>query len=142
MMQFNQATDYAFRALLHLAELPDGTVVSSRSLAEEQAIPLRFLLKITRSLIQAGLVRSYRGTEGGIELARSASQISLWDIVVAMEGPVAIHRCLAEREACSKNCTAECPVHAALGRLQEDFVKGLKAVTLASLLAQRSVESV
>jgi Rrf2 family protein len=137
MMQLNQATDYAFRVMLHLAGLPEASVVSTRVLAVEQVIPLRFLLKLMRSLIAAGLVKSYRGTEGGFRLARAAAQISLWDIIVAMEGPVAIHRCLAEREACHKNCTEECPVHATLGKLQEEFVKGLQAATLTSLLDQR-----
>jgi len=140
MMQLNQATDYAFRAMLHLAFLPEGTVVSTRTLAAEQTIPLRFLLKIMRSLIRAGLVKSYRGTEGGFGLARSAAEINLWDIIVALEGPVAIHRCLAEREACNKNCSQECPVHATLGKLQGELVKGLQAATLTSLLAQKRVK--
>lgn len=136
-MQLNQATDYAFRSVLHLAALPEGSVVSTRSLASREVIPLRFLLKIMPSLVRAGLVKSYRGAEGGVGLARTPAEISLWDIIVAMEGPVAIHRCLAEREACSKNCSEECPVHAALGKLQAELIKGLKSATMASLLAPK-----
>lgn len=136
-MQFNQATDYAFRAMLHMAGLVPGSVVSTLALAESEAIPQRFLMKIMRALHQAGLIRSYRGAEGGFALARPAGEISLLDIVEAMEGPVAIHRCLGDREACNKHCSYECPVHATLGRLQNQLVTGLKQATLLSLLAEK-----
>ncbi len=138
-MQLNQATDYAFRTMLHLAGLAPGTVVNTQEVAEQQSIPPRFLLKVMRLLRHAGLIRSYRGVEGGYALTRPAREISLLDIVEAMEGPVAIHRCLSEREACNKHCTAECPVHAALGRLQAQFIEGLRQNTLASLLAENGV---
>jgi len=136
-MQFNQATDYAFRAVLHLAQLPPDTVVNGQTLATKEAIPSRFLLKIMRTLIQAGLVRSYRGVEGGFGLARAADEISLLDIVQAMEGPVAVHRCLADRQACNKHCCQECPIHAALGGLQETFVDGLRCMTMTKLIKQQ-----
>lgn len=136
-MQLNQATDYAFRAVLHLAQAPPGAVISAQALAVEEAIPPRFLLKIMRALTQAGLVASHRGVEGGYSLAKPADAISLLDIIAAMEGPVAIHRCLAEREACNKHCQEECPVHATLGRLQKQLVAGLKQATVASLLAEK-----
>jgi len=138
-MQFNQATDYAFRTALHLAQLPPDSVVNGQTLAAKEAIPPRFLLKIMRSLIQAGLVRSYRGVEGGFGLARPSDEISLLDIVIAMEGPIAIHRCLADRQACNKHCCQECPVHATLGRLQETFVDGLRDMTLTKLIEQQRI---
>ncbi|MDR3563209.1 MAG: Rrf2 family transcriptional regulator [Negativicutes bacterium] len=137
MIQFNQATDYAFRTMMHLAELPPGAVVSAPLLAQEEVIPPRFLLKIMRLLTQAGLVKSYRGVEGGFGLAKAAEEISLGDIVVAMEGPLAIHRCLAERDSCNKHCAEECPVHAVLGKLQSDLAAGLHQAKLTSLLAQK-----
>jgi Rrf2 family protein len=136
-MQLNQATDYAFRAMLHLAHLPQGSIASTQTLAESEAIPQRFLLKIMRALNQAGLIKSYRGVEGGFALARPAADISLLDIITAMEGPVAIHRCLGEREACNKHCSHECPVHATLRRLQDELVAGLGAATLAALVEQK-----
>ncbi len=136
-MQLNQATDYAFRAVLHLASLPAGAVVSARELAEAQAIPPRFVLKIMHALTRAGLVESRRGPAGGFGLARPAAEISLLDVIEALEGPVAIHRCLAEREACNKHCTSECPVHAALRGLQDGLVAGLRRATFASLVAKK-----
>lgn len=136
-MQLNQATDYAFRAMLHMSELAPGTIINTQVLAESEAIPPRFLLKIMRALQQAGLIRSHRGVEGGFTLARSAGEISLLDIIEAMEGPVAIHRCLGDREACNKHCTNECVVHATLGRLQDQLTDGLRRATLLSLQAEK-----
>jgi Rrf2 family protein len=132
-MQLNQATDYAFRAVLFLAKVPPGRVVKAQVVAVEEAIPLRFLLKIMRLLVKAGLVVSFRGVDGGFALGKPATQISLLTIIEAMEGPVAIHRCLAQRDACNKQCTRECPVHAALHQLQNQLVFGLQAITMASL---------
>lgn len=136
-MQLNQATDYAFRAMLHMGGLAPGTVVSTQTLAENEAIPPRFLLKIMRSLHQAGLIHSHRGAEGGFSLARPAGEISLLDIIEAMEGPVAIHRCLGDRESCNKHCSHECPVHATLAKLQEQLVAGLRQATLLSLVEKK-----
>lgn len=135
-MQFNQATDYAFRTMLHMGALASGTVVSTQQLAEEEKIPPRFLPKIMRALRQAGLICSYRGVAGGFALAKPADSITLLDIVEAMEGPVAIHRCLGERDACSKRCTSECPVHATLGRLQSELIAGLRQAKLTTLVAE------
>ncbi|MDT8900476.1 RrF2 family transcriptional regulator [Anaeroselena agilis] len=136
-MQFNQATDYAFRAMLHLAARPPGSIVSIQQLAASEAIPPRFLQKITRPLGKAGLIRSHRGVEGGFALARPAEEISLLDIITAVEGKLVVHRCLAEREACNKHCTEECPVHATLARLQAQLVAGLRQANLAALVAEQ-----
>lgn len=135
-MQLNQATDYAFRAVLYMAMQVPGAVISGKSLAAKQAIPQRFVLKIMHSLTKAGLTKSHRGSGGGFSLARPAAGITLYDVVVAMEGPPAIHRCLAEREWCNRHCTAECPVHRALAGLQEQLVSGLRAANFAALADQ------
>lgn len=135
-MQFNQATDYAFRTVLHLAALPAGTVVAAQTIADEEKIPVRFLLKIMRSLTAAGIVKSYRGVVGGYGLGRQAGEITLLDVIEAMEGPIAIHRCLAERTACNKHCTEECPVHRNLAIIQDQFVAALRSLDFATLVAQ------
>jgi Rrf2 family protein len=136
-LQLNQATDYAFRAMLYLAQLPPDAVVKAQVLAEAEVIPMRFLLKILHSLVRAGLVISYRGSEGGFMLAKPATKISLFDVITAMEGPVTIHRCLIEREACNKHCSQECPVHESLHELQDQFVEGLRKITFASLVNRK-----
>lgn len=132
-MQLNQATDYAFRAVLHLAKLPHNTIVNGQTLAEKEQIPQRFLLKIMRSLTGAGIIKSYRGVDGGFSLAKEAGEITLLSVIEAMEGTLSIHRCLAERSACHKNCTYQCPVHDALESVQDQLVFALANIDFASL---------
>lgn len=135
-MQLNQATDYALRVVLHLAGRPFGECVNSNTIAMQQNIPPRFLQKIMRSLIKAGLIKSLRGVDGGFVLIRHPEAITLLDVITAMEGPIAIHQCLAERAACNKHCTPKCPVHAALDEIQDQFIAALQNVDFASLVAK------
>lgn len=76
-MRLNQATDYAFRMVLYLAICPEGTKITGAALAAKQNIPERFLLKIMRSLTAAGIMKSYRGVEGGFALQREPKDITL-----------------------------------------------------------------
>ena len=133
-MQFNQATDYAFRVILHLASAPEGDIVNSQTIAEEQNIPVGFLQKIMRSLTQGEVVKSYRGIDGGFALAKPAKEISLLDIITIMEGPIDLQRCLKENSSCSKGCALQCPVHEALAVIQNDFTQALGNVTFAGML--------
>lgn len=132
-VQFNQATDYAFRVILHLAASPPGEIVNGQTIAQREQIPLGFLQKIMRALAGGGLVRSYRGAEGGFQLAKDSGDISLLDVVTIMEGQVNIHRCLDEKESCNKRCGNMCPVHDALAHIQRGFVEGLGKVRFSQL---------
>lgn len=132
-MQLNQATDYAFRVVLYLSGLPFGEVVRGLTIAQSQNIPPRFLQKIMRLLAAAGLIKSYRGVVGGFSLAKRAEEITLYDVIVAMEGPLGIHRCLAERNVCNRHCSEECPVHQELAAVQDSLAASLASVTFAAL---------
>jgi Rrf2 family protein len=81
-------TDYAVRALLELALANDGPVKGER-LAQAQTIPLKFLENILTDLRHAGIVRAQRGAEGGYWLARSADQVTLGEVIRAVDGPLA-----------------------------------------------------
>lgn len=136
-MQLNQATDYAFRVVLYLTGLPSGEVASGQTIAESQNIPPRFLQKIMRLLAAGGLVKSYRGVVGGFTLARAARDITLYDVIVAMEGPLGIHRCLTDRKLCNRDCAQVCPVHKALSGIQDRLAAELAGVTFAALAADK-----
>jgi Rrf2 family protein len=79
-MQLNQATDYALRAVMYLVNSSPQEAVPAQIIAESEEIPMRFLLKIMRSLIQAGIIKSYRGIEGGYALAQPPAEITLLDV--------------------------------------------------------------
>ncbi|MBC8015613.1 MAG: Rrf2 family transcriptional regulator [Sporomusaceae bacterium] len=139
-MQFNQATDYAFRVIMHLATLPEGAIVNSQIIAEQQNIPVGFLQKVMRALTQGEVVKSYRGIDGGFALAKSAANISLLEIITVMEGPIDLQRCLKDNNNCSKGCAPLCPVHAALAVIQTDFTQALGKVNFAELTKEDNRE--
>jgi Rrf2 family protein len=82
-------TDYALRAALELAAAPDEKPVKGERIATAQAIPLRFLENILMQLRHAGLVDSRRGAEGGYRLARPPAEVTLADVIRAIDGPLA-----------------------------------------------------
>jgi Rrf2 family protein len=91
-MRVSAKVDYAIRALAELAAAPAGPPVKGERLAEAQAIPLKFLENILTELRRAEIVASHRGVDGGYRLARPADEISLADVIRAVEGPIATVR--------------------------------------------------
>ncbi|SHK93925.1 RrF2 family transcriptional regulator [Desulforamulus aeronauticus] len=132
-MKLNQATDYAFRAVYYLSGLPKGQLVEAKLIAETEKIPLRFLLKILRSLAAAGIVESYRGVSGGYTLAKEPREITMKDVVEAVEGPIELNRCLVDPGECNKNHTAHCPLHQALFSIRQTLNKELASYNFADL---------
>ena len=88
-MRISAKTDYAIRAGAELAAAPQGRWVKTECVSNTQNIPLPFLLNILAELRTAGLVRSRRGVDGGYQLARPATSITVADIIRAVDGPLA-----------------------------------------------------
>ncbi|MCZ3385519.1 MAG: Rrf2 family transcriptional regulator [Actinomycetia bacterium] len=90
-MHVSAKVDYAMRALLVIARESgeNGALIKGEHLASQQDIPARFLEGILRQLRQAGIIASQRGADGGYRLARSASAITVADVVRALDGPLA-----------------------------------------------------
>jgi Rrf2 family protein len=89
IVRISAKTDYAIRAALELAVAPEQVWVKTESVAQQQGIPLPFLLNILAELRTAGLVQSRRGAEGGYRLARPADTIVVADVIRAIDGPLA-----------------------------------------------------
>ncbi len=87
-MRISRTSMYAISAMIQLAELPPGIPFPCSQMAKTGEMPERFLLQILRILVNHGLLESTRGTEGGYSLARPASQISLLQILEAVDGPL------------------------------------------------------
>jgi len=133
-MNINQATDYGFRAVLFLAQQPNGEVVEAQTIANSQVVPMRFLLKIMPSLIKAGIVRSQRGVGGGYALARNPKDITLLNVVEAIEGPIYLNRCLMDEDLCSKQGPPSCQVHQALADIQKRLSNDFDSYNFADLM--------
>jgi Rrf2 family protein len=88
-MRISAKADYAVRAAVELAAADDEKPVKAERIATAQAIPLNFLENILGELRHAGIVRSHRGAEGGFRLAKPANEITIADIIRAVEGPLA-----------------------------------------------------
>ncbi|MGZ4182721.1 MAG: RrF2 family transcriptional regulator [Solirubrobacteraceae bacterium] len=88
-MRISAKADYAVRAAVELAGIADERPVKAERIATAQEIPLNFLENILGELRHAGIVRSHRGADGGFRLARPADQVSIADIIRAVEGPLA-----------------------------------------------------
>jgi len=132
-LRLTNAADYAIRSMLYIASLPEGRVVLRSEVAETQNIPSSFMAKILRGLVRAGLLRSSRGVHGGFALAHPAADISLLDVVEAIEGPVALTQCIPDPEACEH--AANCPANAVWLRVQEQIAAVLKDATLEVLVS-------
>lgn len=87
-MKLSRTVSYAVQAVLQLAELEPTTPVPCSRLAAEGKMPERFLLQILRNLVTHGILRSTRGVDGGYALMRPAAEISLLDLIEAIEGPL------------------------------------------------------
>lgn len=131
-MQLTRQSEYAIKTMLELAALPYGELLSSKVISERQDIPEDFLKKTIHLLSLGGLVTTHRGTQGGVKLAKTADQITLADIVAAIEGPIAINPCLAPGYFCPNQIS--CPVSPVLARAQQALLAELNKQTLADLV--------
>ncbi len=122
-MQITRQADYAVRAVVHLAKLEVGHRASTSQISEEQRIPLTFLAKIVSQLSVAGLLRTTRGARGGVALARPADEISLLEVVEAIDGPMALNECTSDSDACPMG--DECVVRDVWCEARADLVKRL-----------------
>jgi Rrf2 family protein len=106
-MQLSRKSDYALRAVMHLAGLPEGQLSSIGAVAEAQSIPREFLAKILKDMTWAGILVSFRGVAGGYRLARAPKDVTFLDVIEAMDGPVKLNLCVASAKSCdhSNNCT-------------------------------------
>lgn len=132
-MNITQEADYGIRAVLILAKEGEGEKLDAKTIAERGNIPLRFLLKLLRKLIQAGIVRSYRGVNGGYALNKHSEDINLKEVIESIDGPIAVNRCITDKDFCNAKKTEICVVHKELRKVQNIFVKELEKITFSKL---------
>ena len=87
-MKLTHASGYALAALAHMAAQAPGQPLSSHHIAEARGIPERFLLKVLKPLVSAQILHSIKGPNGGYRLAKPASEITMLDVVEAVDGPI------------------------------------------------------
>ena len=138
MLRLSKKSDYALIALRHLAT-GDGSepgsvssrAASARELAQRFDIPVELLAKVLQKLARAGILVSHQGLRGGYVLARPAPQISVADIIVAVDGPLTVTACSDQDQTCDQY--SKCNVRDPLWRLKDRIVAALAGCTLAEL---------
>jgi Rrf2 family protein len=123
-MQITRQADYAVRAVLYLASLSNGTRAPTSKIAREQKIPSSFLAKIVSQLSVAGVVQTSRGARGGVSLARPSDEISLLEVIEAIDGPITLNECVPDPSICPFG--EDCPVHKIWLEAQADLIKRLE----------------
>jgi Rrf2 family protein len=132
-MQITRQADYAIRAVLYLSRLGPNQRAATSTVAQEQRIPPSFLAKIISQLSIAGLLHTSRGARGGVSLAREAKEISLLDVVEAIDGPILLNECVSDASTCTFE--KDCPLHTIWCEAQVDLVNSLKAACFDSFIS-------
>ena len=105
-MHITLEADYAMRIVHCLAK--NGHRMDAKSISDETGVTLRFSLKILRKLVSAGITKSYKGTQGGYELAKPPEEISLLEVIETVEGPIRLNRCTASEFICTRPKAEPC----------------------------------
>src|SRR5512147_2652056 len=124
MLRLSKKADYALISMKHLALRGDRGSSSAREIAGQYDIPIELLAKVLQRLVRRGLLVSQQGTRGGYQLARVPSQISVADVIQAIEGPVTVTAC-SSTEGGSCEQYAKCNVRDPLWRVRERILSAL-----------------
>jgi len=130
-MQITRAGEYGVLGLLYLARQEAGAMAMVEDISREEKVPKSFLAKIFQSLARAGLLRSVRGTGGGFTLARTPESITVLEIIEAIEGKIALGRCLGEEPSCEH--MGGCALCGLLAQAQDQVKDVFARTTLADL---------
>ncbi len=130
-MKITRACDYTIRALVYMAQSPIGTAFMRSDIAKECNVPDSFLGKILQSLAKSDILVSERGKKGGFRLGKESNKICMYDVIVAVDGPLNINNCLDEQVGCCFN--QSCCAHKMWKDVQAALVEKLKKYSLADI---------
>jgi Rrf2 family protein len=130
-LELTKRADYAIRVVLALAEADDADRLSVRTLAADRGIPSQVLPRVMTDLVSAGIVDARTGRSGGYRLAQPASEISLLDVIRAVEGDQRRRRCVLRGSSC--DASAPCDVHETFHAAQDALLGELGRAPIAAL---------
>jgi Rrf2 family transcriptional regulator, cysteine metabolism repressor len=147
-MMFSTKAEYGIRVMAHLARRNGAEPISLGSIADAEGLPLAYLEHLVQRLRKAELLESRRGAHGGYSLSRPAEQITMAEIVEALEGEIAPIECITASPDGSLVCVREgepghdpCPTKLLWTRVQGSIVRTLNDITLAELIRPRKRKS-
>ena len=131
MLRLTREAEYGLLAMAYIAGRPEGELAYRREIAEHHNIPREFLAKVLQKLSREGLIKSYRGIRGGYLLAKVPDEITLADVVRAVDGPMALVECAGKGAGCPQ--FEVCALREALCDLQQSIVRILQGISLKDL---------
>lgn len=131
LMQIPRRVDYGLRAVIYLSNQDPEKCCSITEIAKRQGMPRKFLEKIIQDLTRGGLIKSKRGSCGGYALARTADAISFFDVIQALEGPLAVNACMVEHLSCDQ--LTRCTMQSVWSDVQRKITEMLTQTTIADL---------
>lgn len=131
-MHINLESDYAVRIVRVLAQ--NGKRMDAQTLADTACVSLRITLKIMRKLVAADLACSFKGAHGGYLLSRSPQEITLRQVIEAIEGPYRFSRCLDAEYDCSCKDAIACPFHSVFDDVTALVINKLDSITFDQLI--------
>jgi Rrf2 family protein len=132
VLRLTKKADYGLMALKYLAENAGAESMSAKDIAEAYHIPPQLLAKILQKLTREGLLRSHAGMNGGYSLSRDAKDISAFEVIRAIDGPLFITSCIDGTSTC--DLTASCTIKQPLARVNEGIVELLQNTRISDLL--------
>jgi Rrf2 family transcriptional regulator, cysteine metabolism repressor len=137
-MMFSTKAEYGVRVMAHLANSDDDGPISLATIADAEGLPLAYLEHLVQRLRKAQLIESRRGAHGGYTLARAPGDISMAEVVSALEGEIAPIECItADADGvltCAREGNEPCPTKLLWTRVQGSIVRTLTEMTLADLV--------
>lgn len=131
MIRINRQTDYAIRVILALAKQGDEALLPTSQIQQEMLIPKALSLRVVAELAKGGFIVTYPGREGGLKLARPASEINLRQVVTYFESNFTVSECLHGGGTCPFDNS--CPVRCRWARLQALILQELENTTFEEL---------
>ena len=134
MLKLTKKADYGLMALKYLAEHPETPALSAKDVADAYGIPAQLLAKVLQRLTKTGLLRSHAGMNGGYALARNPRQISAFEVIHAIDGPLFLTSCTKGAKSC--DLTPNCTIKEPLARVNETIIGVLKSISIHDLAEQ------
>jgi Rrf2 family protein len=132
MLRLTKKADYGLMALKYLAEQAGSGAQSAKDIAEAYHIPAQLLAKILQTMTRAGLLVSHAGTNGGYALARSAGEISAFEVIRAIDGPLFITSCITIHGNC--DLVGTCTIKEPLRKVNDSITDLLSGISIAHLI--------
>jgi len=142
MLRINRQTDYAVRVILALSTREEGIRISSNVIQQEMLIPVSYMPRIVAQLANNGLVKTFTGRDGGLQLARSAEEITLKDVVEAFEGPIVLSECMHTKGSDDCPFQKNCHVRSKWGRIQTAMLREMATINFADLAIETRSSSI